>query len=608
MQVCYDLETYPNFFLCGVKPLGQDPVLFEISERRNDLAALRSYIMRLSLMIGFNNLHFDYPVLHHVIALNEHWWPKVQAIFAEEGGRFDHELRPWEWLVPQLDLFRIHHFDNPAKRTSLKQIEFALQLPSVEDLPIEPGSMLTFEQMDALRLYNACSDLPATEKFYYKSKSSIDLRAALGKHTMNYNDTKLGKQFIIRRLEERQPGICYYMNKKPRQTPRPEGFKLAETIFPYIRFERPGFQALLQQLREWTILTTRGDFHYCDSYGQEHKVKKIYYEIDGFIFPLAMGGTHGSVKDRAIIPAADELIWDIDAESFYPSIAIVNRLAPAHLGETYCDVYAELKRERLSHPKGSPENIQLKYGLNGTYGDSNNPNSPFYDPQYTMATTINGQLLLFMLAEQLMKHGELIQINTDGLTIKFPRYRQQIIEDICNWWQQGTCIKLERVEYTGMWIRDVNAYIARRADGKIKHKGPYAYENLEWNKDHGCLVARRAASAVMLDGANPVQFLRSWPNPFDFFELAKAPSARGSRMETATGRVLTKHTRFYVSLDGDELIAIHPPKGKRLDYEPKSILKNRKVTICNKIDAGFRMENIDWDYYLQRTRKLIIKE
>jgi len=44
----------------------------------------------------------------------------------------------------------------------------------------------------------------------------------------------------------------------------------------------------------------------------------------------------------------------------------------------------------------------LKLALNGTFGDSNNIYSVFYDPQFTMAITVNGQLMLCMLAERLM--------------------------------------------------------------------------------------------------------------------------------------------------------------------------------------------------------------
>ena len=67
---------------------------------------------------------------------------------------------------------------------------------------------------------------------------------------------------------------------------------------------------------------------------------------------------------------------------------------------------------RAASEKGSDVNAMLKLALNGVYGDTNNIHSPFYDPLYTMRVTINGQLLLCLLAEWLMKipNLQIIQI------------------------------------------------------------------------------------------------------------------------------------------------------------------------------------------------------
>jgi hypothetical protein len=605
MRAIYDLETYPNFFLCGIKPLKQAPIYFEYSTRKNELAELRDFLRHLLLMIGFNNLSFDYPVLHHILTVDLNFFEKVQRIFTDQSpnARFSHELRPREWLVPQMDLFRIHHFDNKAKRVSLKTLEFNMRSASIEDLPIAPGTWLTPEQMEIVKTYNG-HDLSETEKFYERSADKIAMREAIGPHAMNYNDTKIGKRFLIGKLEEAHPGICYYSNGAPRQSRRDHGINLNEVIFPYIRFENPEFTSTVNDFKQWCILETKGGF--CYSIGNEVFKKEEYTkQINGFLFHFGTGGIHGSVKDRKITKLSDETILDIDVTSFYPSISIANHLCPEHLGEAFYHIYAELKAKRLKHKKGSPQNAQLKYGLNGVYGDSNNEYSPFHDPKYTMAITINGQLLLCMLAEQLIKHSELLQINTDGMTIKFPSLKRPLIDAICKWWQRGTCLDLEFKEYSGMWIRDVNNYIAQGVDGKIKRKGAYEYRDLDWHKNHGGLIVPRAAEAAMVHSTNPIEFLKSWNDPFDFFELVKAPS--NGRMETKEGAVLTKSTRFYVSINGVELIKVLPPLAKPGAVERRSsVIKGRKVTVCNRIGSDFRFENLDYDYYFQKVRKLMI--
>ena len=76
-----------------------------------------------------------------------------------------------------------------------------------------------------------------------------------------------------------------------------------------------------------------------------------------------------------------------------------------------------------------------KLALNGVYGKSGDKHSPFFDLQFMMQITINGQLLLCMLAEQLMKIPGLrmVQINTDGLTYVCPDEYLDHANDINTW-------------------------------------------------------------------------------------------------------------------------------------------------------------------------------
>jgi hypothetical protein len=47
-----------------------------------------------------------------------------------------------------------------------------------------------------------------------------------------------------------------------------------------------------------------------------------------------------------------------------------NGLYPDHLGEAFVKVYADMKNDRTSFKKGTPENAMLKLALNGAYGKS----------------------------------------------------------------------------------------------------------------------------------------------------------------------------------------------------------------------------------------------
>lgn len=150
--------------------------------------------------------------------------------------------------------------------------------------------------------------------------------------------------------------------------------------------------------------------------------------------------------------------------SYYPNLAIQNRFYPEHLGEEFCDIYYQVYITRAqAKTKAKKEkdlvaiaiNAGLKLGLNGTYGKSNDIYSFFYDPLYTLKTTINGQLLLCMLAEELSDISEIIQVNTDGVTIKIRKELEDNVYKICKDWEKLTNLELEYAYYDKMVIRDV---------------------------------------------------------------------------------------------------------------------------------------------------------
>ena len=65
----YDLETYPNVFTAAFEHVDAGVKLsFEISSWRNDSTSLMEFLNYLrntdARLAGFNNIGFDYPILH----------------------------------------------------------------------------------------------------------------------------------------------------------------------------------------------------------------------------------------------------------------------------------------------------------------------------------------------------------------------------------------------------------------------------------------------------------------------------------------------------------------------------------------------------------------
>ena len=645
-DLIYDIETYPNIFCIGLQHIqtGQR-WYFEVSPTRNDIQMFIKFLSILSThkcrMVGYNNVGFDYPVIHLIfkhgnmgIGYKEIYNKAISIIGSHGPAKFAHMVWDSDIIVSQLDLFKIHHFDNMAKSTSLKMLEFNMRMNDIEDLPFKPGTKLTAEQRGDLALY-MWHDIKATVKFYGETLDQIKFREELtlkyDRNFLNHNDTKIGKDFFIMKLEEFNPGCCYnYESGRKRivQTPR-ESIDLGQIILPYVKFEHEEFKRILTWFQSQVITETKGS------------IKDINCTIDGFQYDFGTGGIHGSVESSMVHSTEEMIIEDWDVASYYPNLAIKNNLYPEHLGETFCSIYQEIYEQRKQHKKGTTENAMLKLALNGTYGDSNNKYSPFYDPKFTMSITINGQLSLCMLAEQLIKLDSLrmIQINTDGLTIMYPRQHQAWVHEVCKWWEIVTKLELESAEYTRMMIRDCNNYIAEYTGGKLKRKGAYEYD-LGWHQNHSNLVVPRAAEAALVRGEDIREFIMNHEDVFDFFLRTKVP--RNSTLEWGDETV-QNIVRYYISTDGDTLQKVMPPAGPPSEYKRANSLtnpffntvlaeigpgvwderihtKNKSkyetritgintgwtVQLCNNIPEGMtKPDDLNYEWYIKETEKLV---
>jgi len=602
----YDIETYPNVFTLAVEH-SQAPLRwsFEISDWRNDSRDIVAFLQYLkdtnARMVGFNNLGFDYPVLHTLIRMGRSDAPtlyqKAMSIInsQDEGdGKWAHQINPSDRFVPQIDLFKIHHFDNKARATSLKVLEFNMRSDNIEDLPFPVGTTLTQAQVPVLKRYNA-HDVAQTKAFYEHTFSMLKFREELthkySRDFINHNDTKIGKDYFVMKLEE--AGVaCYDYGSKgrtPRQTRRPS-IALKDAILPWIAFEQPEFNRVLGWLKGQVITETKGVFN------------DLTATIDGFTFVFGLGGIHGSVESEVIESDDDHIIVDLDVTSYYPNLAIVNGFHPAHLGSTFVTIYKHLFEQRKQYPKKSAESAMLKLALNGVYGDSNNQFSVFYDPLYTMTITLNGQLLLCLLAEGLMHIPglRLIQVNTDGLTVRVPRANKWLVDVARAAWQTRTGLNLEEAIYKRVFIRDVNNYIGQYEDGSVKRKGAYEYD-MEWHQNAGGLVIAKVAEKVLVEGAPIRQTVQQWPDIMDFMLRTKVP--RSSYLQWGDGRVQNT-SRYYIAQGGKPLFKWMPPLKDKTEWRKIGVESGWGVQVCNDIkDATLPVE---FEYYIREVEKLCL--
>jgi hypothetical protein len=274
----WDIETYPNCFLFAItRADGKHEKVFEVSFQSNEINRIEACIDYIKEqghdMVGFNSLGFDYPVIHRLLteckvqtgkAIADKVWKYAQEQIDSFKDGFGSSVKTDDRLVPQIDLYRIWHFNNKAKATSLKMLEFNMREQNIEDLPYPVGSYLDSDQIKKLKEYNL-HDVRMTLVFLKASKSQVQFRKQLSakynRNFMNHDDTKIGADYFVMKLEEAGIPLYKYKNGKKamNQTPRPE-IDLSECLFDYYDFTRPEFIAVKDWFDSQIITETKGVF------------------------------------------------------------------------------------------------------------------------------------------------------------------------------------------------------------------------------------------------------------------------------------------------------------------------------------------------------------
>jgi hypothetical protein len=537
------------------------------------------------------------------------------------------EYSPKDLLVKQIDVFRLNHWDNKAKLSSLKWIQYGMDWDNIVDMPLHHTHRIaSVEEQDMVVQY-CINDVRSTKEIMKRSTEQIRLRKTLSEEynidLYSASETKISKELFLMFLSKKT-GIKKYDLKQMR-TIR-ERIVVKDLLLSYISFKRPEFQQLHEAFKRLTVYpdNTKGAF--------THKVKYKGVETD-----YALGGLHGARK-AGIYEAKDGMIiMTSDVTSFYPNLAIRNKWAPAHLPkETFCEQYEWFFNERKKIPKKDPKNYVYKIILNATYGLSNEKDSFLYDPELTMRITINGQLSLSMLYEMLAEGipGAIpLMQNTDGLEMMIPEQFKDKYLQICSEWERITNLELEHDEYQKMVIGDVNNYIAvnnyrevskedydkystnphnlvKEEGGKYYHasvkcKGRFEFQDLPLHKNKSHLIVRKAIYHYFLNNVNPVDYLKNNRSILDYCAGVKIKGnwefiEHAIVDQEAVKIPLQKTIRYFISNKGSKIIKTNKSDGREIQLETGRWMQS----IFNKI------ENKEWDeydvndqYYLECIRK-----
>jgi len=556
-----DYETLINCYLGVFEHYKTDEVkVFTVGKLRNDLPTFLEFLTqnrkKNEWHISFNGLNFDGQITQYIILNGKNLlqmtgeraanmiYLRAQECIEKQNRREFQQWSEGKLFIKQIDVFRLNHWDNPAKRSSLKSIQVAMRWHNVQDMPIPHTQPIeTMEQLKQVAEY-CRNDVSSTKQIMQLSQGQINLRGTLTKEygipLFSASEPKISKDLFLMFLSKKTQMDPYDM-KKLRTWRKKIDFE--KIILPYIQFDGlPLFEKLLKEFKDVILnpLETRGGF-------------KTTVQYRGMKSVFGLGGVHGA-KKGVFIAQEGMITMSSDVVSFYPRLAMVNQWSPAQLPKAaFCEQYQWFFDERRKIPKKDPRNYVYKIVLNSTYGLSNDKNCFLYDPEFTMRITVNGQLSLTMLYTMLcerLKGAIPLMQNTDGVEIMIPESEKEKYLEICAEWEQLTGLELEHDQYQKLFIPDVNSYIGvfdfkevtkekyeklkltnpedplKEDLGKYYHaatkrKGRLEFKDLALHKNHSFLIIKKALFYYFVHDIMPEDYLEANRDIFDYCGAVK---------------------------------------------------------------------------------------
>ena len=574
-----DIECYKNYFLVSFMSVRKGTFKeFEMYEGKPlDKEGVKK-LMKTFCTITFNGDGYDNIIL---IAAMKGWSNEKLKMLTDEiiiGGKASWQVaRKHKLFVPRewdhIDLIQV-----APGAASLKVYGGRMHSSKLQDLPIEPGALITPSQREDMRLY-CRNDLITTQDLNTTLTPQIDLRNQLtekyGIDLRSKSDAQIAEAIIKQYLE----GFGVHVAKRTSKV-KPFKYRLPE----WVSFESDVFNEMLVKVLDCTFQV--------NDKGSVVLPKELSKAIEfaGGKYKFGIGGLHSQEKKQVVRPDSSQLFGEFDVASMYPSIIIEQGLYPDHLTKNFLTVYSNIKDERLKAKRNGDHVVNAAYKilLNGSYGKFGSKYSFLYSPELLIQTTITGQLSLLMLIEKMtLAGGKVVSANTDGVNVLYDKANYNHIHSVQLEWELLTGYELEYTPYKATYNRDVNNYIAIKSNG-IKGKGAFADPNMMKNPTNEiCIIAVKD----FLHKNKPVS--RTICECSDITKFINVRTVKGGAVWR--GQYLGKAIRWYYSTDGE---TIHYEKnGNKV---PKSDFAKPMMDLCDGLP-----EDLDFDWYINEANSML---
>ena len=496
----YDIESYPNLFSVTFwnKTRGEK-VVFRIFEEVNDSTAIAEWILAKKdlTLVGYNSLSYDNPMLNSIIKS----YKTLQTLTVQDITKrlnklstdiihYDECIKDRQKVIRNLrnisddyyksiDLLEVIREGYSTK--SLKGVAINLKWHRIQDLPYPFDTVLTPEQGETVIDYNF-NDVLITQRVYEHLTDRLEMRRILSEqykvNLFSKADSAIAKELFTKFYAEGS-GMDYE-EFKYKKTKRTELY-LHEIVLPWISFKTPELQDYLEKVKAVRVWNIEGK----TLRHEGRTIKEAQFDIpsldyQGMTYTIGLGGIHSVDKPGIFQADEDMMLLDVDVASQYPNRILKSEFVPEHLNKaTFLPILQGIVDTRLAKKKeGKTDKIAriisegLKITVNTVYGLYNFAYYFLYDPKATYQVTINNQLAILMLIEELNLHGiNIISANTDGIIMHTAATNLSNIREIYKSWEETTQFELEETFYTKYIRRDINNYITVKTNGEIKAKG-----------------------------------------------------------------------------------------------------------------------------------------
>ena len=523
----FDTEVFKNLGLFCAQELETERRFHVFRDEVNSVETLEKFIDEADDLIGFNSAYFDDVIVNAWLSGCSEAEMKQYANDMIEGG-----AKPWQ-INRSLNYSGFSSVDIMGASpgfVGLKALGARMHMTQLQDLPIPHNAIVSAAERQLILDY-CWNDVETTVELVTQLEDQLMLRVRMsheyGEDLRSRSDAQLA---------ERSLSITLGLQKKENAVPA----LVTYTPPSFLKFTDPDMQSLLERTAQHSFEVNRGNGHVKlpDFLGGKP------VQFGGGSYQLGVGGIHSTHDKKVCHVAGDDVIADIDAASFYPSIIIECGFVPSELGERFTNEFKSIYERRLKAKHAGDKNTDasLKVTINSVFGQFGNRYSVLYAPDLMLAVTLTGQFTLMMLIEWLEAAGaSVLSANTDGIAVRYPKSSQGRIEEVVTEFSRRSKFVFEYTYYRTLAMKDVNSYFAIKPDRSAKVKGIYSLLSLRKNP-----TAQVCSIAVAEWLAHGTPFIDTIKNaPFTDFVSARSVTGGGEQNGTYLGKVV----RWYQSTD-----------------------------------------------------------